>query len=550
MLNKIKYRLVFLKKIKPFTIGVKRFFLLNALLNLIGLILNFIKPVFYRMFIDDVILQAKINVFIYVLVGYLSICAIEILFGYAKQYGNNRLINRTTFRVKYRLWKNLFKQDFSEYEIQNIGDVKMKIEDDTNCISSFASQQTIEYVIAYLTTIFSAILLFYIEWRLALFSILVIPFSIFLDNAASEKEKEYNDYMRINGQNMTTWFHTSIQGWREIKALNLGRHEKCSFVRFINLHGKYYAKWVHYWTLRVQLLPRIRDDLFMQFGLYFIGGLLIINGRLRIGDLLVFSIYYAMLSGAVKNVSSADAELQSSMPYTDRLLKELEKENTTTKNGIIPDASNEIIFDNVSFAYDGYDKKIIHDFSLKINKGERIAITGKSGTGKTTMLKLLTGMITPTDGCISFSGVNLKDINLQAMHKRLGYVMQENLLLNTTIRENLLYGKKNASEIEMIEACKKAYINDFIQSLPSGLDTIIGEHGIKLSGGQRQRIVLARLFLRNVDVFIFDEATSALDQYSENIVHDAIKNIALDKTIIVVAHRDSSISLCDRKIVM
>jgi len=546
MLEKIKYRLAFLRRIKPFTIGVKRFFLLNTLLSLIGLVLNFIKPIFYRMFIDDVVLQAKINVFIYVLVGYLSICIIEILFGYIKQYGNNRLINRALFRVKYRLWKNLFKQDFSEYERQNIGDVKMKIEDDTNCISSFASQQTIEYVIAYLTMIVSVILLFYIEWRLALFSILVIPFSIFLDNAASSKEKEYNDHMRVNSQNMTTWFHTSIQGWREIKALNLGRHEKCSFIRYINKHGKYYAQWVHFWTLRVQLLPRMRDDLFMQFGLYFIGGILIINGYLRIGDLLVFSIYYAMLSGAVKNVSSADAELQSSMPYTDRLMKELEKENTTTKNGIIPDDTNEIIFDNVSFSYDGNVKKIIHGFSLKINKGERIAITGKSGTGKTTMLKLLTGMITPTDGCVSFSGVNLKDINLQSMHKRLGYVMQENLLFNTTIRENLLYGKNNASEDEMIEACKKAYINDFIESLPDGLDTIIGEHGIKLSGGQRQRIVLARLFLRNVDVFIFDEATSALDQYSENIVHDAIKNIALDKTIIVVAHRESSISLCDR----
>ena len=132
----------------------------------------------------------------------------------------------------------------------------------------------------------------------------------------------------------------------------------------------------------------------------------------------------------------------------------------------------------------------------------------------------------------------------------MGYVMQENLLFNTTIRENLIYGKSGASENDMIEACKKAYIYDFIEGLPNGLDTVIGERGIKLSGGQRQRIVLARLFLRDVDIFIFDEATSALDQYSENIVHDAIKNIAQDKTIIVVAHRESSIRLCDRKIAM
>ena len=124
--------------------------------------------------------------------------------------------------------------------------------------------------------------------------------------------------------------------------------------------------------------------------------------------------------------------------------------------------------------------------------------------------------------------------------------MQENMLFNSTIRENLLYGKNNANDDELLEACKKAYIYDFITGLQDGLDTVIGEHGIKLSGGQRQRIVLARLFLRDVDIFIFDEATNALDQYSENIVHDAIRNIANDKTIIVVAHRESSIRLCDR----
>lgn len=164
------------------------------------------------------------------------------------------------------------------------------------------------------------------------------------------------------------------------------------------------------------------------------------------------------------------------------------------------------------------------------------------------MLKLITKMLEPTSGSVSFSGVKLGEINLSEMHSRLGFVMQENLLFNTSIRENLLYGKEESTDKELIEACEKAYIYDFIKRLPNGLDTVIGEMGVILSGGQRQRIVLARLFQRNVDVFIFDEATSALDQYSENIVHDAIRNISKDKTIIIVAHRESSIELCDRKI--
>jgi len=216
------------------------------------------------------------------------------------------------------------------------------------------------------------------------------------------------------------------------------------------------------------------------------------------------------------------------------------------KQGIIPDESNSIALSNVSFSYPDTDKLILKDFNLSINKGERIAIVGKSGSGKTTLLKLITGMLDPTSGKVMFSGIDLKNIDMQVMHERIGFVMQENILFNTSIRENLFYGKNNACENELIEACKSAGIWKFIISLPEGLNTIIGEKGVKLSGGQRQRIVLARLFLQDVAVYILDEATSALDQFSENIVQDAINNIAKDKTIIVVAHRKSSIKLCDR----
>ena len=135
---------------------------------------------------------------------------------------------------------------------------------------------------------------------------------------------------------------------------------------------------------------------------------------------------------------------------------------------------------------------------------------------------------------------------MPAMYSRIGYIMQENILFHTTIRENLLFGKEDASEKELLKACRKACIDEFVAGLPEGLDTVIGEKGIKLSGGQRQRIVLARMFLQDIDIFIFDEATSALDQYSENIVQDAIRNIPGDKTIIVSAHRESSLEVCDR----
>ncbi len=550
MIKRIKYRLQFLKMVIPYAHGVKRFFVFNFIFSLIALGLSFITPVFYRIFIEQVVLQGQLNRFLWVLGGYLSICAINIAMGYAKFHGNNRLINDTVLKIKHKILGGLFAQEFTEYEKQSIGDTKMKIEDDPNSAASFASAQTIGYIIAYFTLLGSTFFLFYLDWRLALFSITVIPLAFYFDNWISKREKVYNEQMRVNDQNMSSWLHASVQGWREVKAFNLQKHEKTRFVYFINRHGKLYAKWIHYWTVRVLLLPKIRDDLFMQFGLYFLGGILIIFDNLKISDLLVFSIYYGMLSGAVRTVSSTDADLQAAMPYIDRLMNQLGKAEIEQRNGKIPDETNNITLSDVSFSYDGSDKVVINHFSLEICKGERIAITGKSGCGKTTLLKLITGMVEPTEGRVSFSNIDLKDIDIGTMHKRIGYVMQENLLFNTTIRENLIYGKSNATEVEMLDACKKAYIYDFIESLPDKLDTIIGERGIKLSGGQRQRIVLARLFLRDVDIFIFDEATNALDQYSENIVHNAIHSIGREKTIIIVAHRESSIELCHRKLVM
>ncbi len=547
MFRKIKYRINVLKHLLPFTDGVKRFFILNFALSIISMLMGFINPLFYKLFIDDVILGKQFNKMVFVVVGYLGIYFIGVAIGYIKNYASYTLVNTMLYRTKYKIWQGLFRLPFPEYETASIGDMKMRLDDDTGQIENFAGQQTIDYAISYVTLLGSLVLLFVIDWRLALFSIISIPLTFWIDNALSKKERVLNDTNRENDQKMSAWLHVSVQGWREVKALNLARQQEYQFIRYLHNFALYFGKWINYWTARVLVIPKIKDEFFMQFGLYFIGGLLIIGGNLEVSNLLVFAMYFGMLSNAIKSVSSTDAELQANMPFTERLMAELDRrENVEIKSCLIPNDDIEMKLENVCFAYPNTDKDVLHNINLHIGKGERVAITGKSGCGKTTLLKLITGMVTPTSGSVSFGGVDLSKIDLFEVHKRIGFVMQENTLFNCTIRENLLYGNSSASDSELIDACEKAYIHDFICGLPSGLDTVIGEKGIKLSGGQRQRLVLARLFLRDVDIFIFDEATSALDQYSENIVHDAIRNIAKDKTIIVVAHRASSISLCDR----
>ncbi len=550
MINKCKYRFTILKHLLPFSKGVKGFFVSSFALKLIVMVTAMITPVFYKLFIDEVIIHGRFDITAIVICGYLGLFLIEVAIGYLQNFVQYRMNNTLLFRVKNRIWNNFFKLPFSEYEHRNIGDMKMRLEDDISQISAFTGMQTVDSVIAFLTLLISGVILFVIDIRLALFSIIVIPITFSVDNALSKREAVLNNANRQNEESMSAWLHSSFQGWREVKALNLGKKQEIRFVRYLHNYALYFAVWINYWTARVLVIPKIKNEFLMRFGLYFLGGLLIINGELEISSLLVFASYYGTLSNSVRTLSDADANLKSNMPYSDRLLEELNRVPIASKQGIVPDSSNIIEFENITFAYDRENGNVISNFNLRIEKGERVAITGKSGCGKTTVLKLICGMLMPNSGKVSFSGVDIKDIDISAMHSHIGFIMQENLLFNTTIRENLLYGNNNASEDELIEALKKAYIYDFVKELPDRLDTVIGERGIKLSGGQKQRIVLARMFLRDVDVYIFDEATSALDQYSENFIHEAIETIAPDKTIIIVAHRESSISLCDRKITL
>ena len=548
MREKIAYRFSVIKCLNAFAIGKRRFLVINLLLGLVIMLISFITPLFYKLFVNQVILQKKIAILIPVVSGYLLLFLIQYLVLIIKNYCRNCVTNRTLYRIKYTLWHDFFSQKRNDFSAGGIGNMKMLLDEDIHYLEDFSESQTIEYAISFITIVIGVILLFILEWHLALFSIIAIPLTFWLDNAVSKKEKALNAENRRNDQALTSWLHASLNGWREIRALRLEKKQKYIFVEFAHKYALYFSKWINYWITRSLVIKKIKDDFFMQFSLYFIGGLLIINKKLSIGTLLVFAMYYEIVSKAMNTVASTDAELQASMPFIDNILHALDSGQDSTHGRLILPTYGDIIFQDVSFAYPDSSVSVIHDMSFEIHRGDRVAIVGKSGSGKTTIIKLLLGLLSPVEGQILWSGVNIEHINLDSLYKKVGIVTQDSMLYNTTIKENLLYAKPNATEGEMIEACRLARIYDVIESLPMKLETSIGENGLKFSGGQRQRLVLARLFLRDVDTYILDEATSALDQYNDLLIQDAMERIAKDKTVIIVAHRESSIKLCDYRI--
>lgn len=542
----LKYKLYVLDKIMPLTKGVRHLFIINLFLSIAAIIAGFIVPLFYKRFIEETIILGKLETFVPILAGYCLVHFGVIGIQYFKNFCNNRIRNCVTYRAKLKMWQDLFKWSFPEYEHANIGDTKMYIEDDVQVLLNFSSYYTIDYLIQFATMLVCVAILFVMEWRLALFSIICIPLTSGIDSVISKREKALNNEQRENDKEMNAWLYSSLQSWKEVKALNLQNRQKVVFVSHIKKYALYYAKWINYWTLRALIIPKIRNEFLMKFGLYFLGGLLVMNGQMSIGSLLVFVTYFEMLTKAILVVSSTNADLQGKKPYLDRLLQKLEEEYPAEQGEELKTIDS-IEIENLSYHYPEQEA-LLKNVSLTARQGERIAIVGKSGCGKTTLLKLLVGLLNADEGRILYSGIEINNIKISGLHKRIGFILQNSRLYNMSIKENLLLVNPEATKEDMEKACRKACILDFIQELSDGFDTVIGENGSKLSGGQRQRIALARAFLMDVDVYIFDEATSAIDQYSEKLINDAIANMNKDKIVIIVAHRESSIQLCNRVI--
>lgn len=255
--------------------------------------------------------------------------------------------------------------------------------------------------------------------------------------------------------------------------------------------------------------------------------------------------YNKILFDSVNKVSSTDGDLRSHKPIFDRVLHILAREPQKPKPKL-KEALNDILVRQVTYRHPDHDKPVLSDVNLSIGRGDRIVIYGRSGAGKSTLVKLLTGLLEPTEGEILVSGRNLKHLNKRFLYKKIGYIMQDPTLFDMTIREYLLLNRPKATEAEMIDACRKAQILDFIREQADGLDTRLGEGGCKLSGGQKQRIILAGVILKQPEMIVLDEATRHLDQQTEDFLYAALDKLAKDIIVIMITHRKSGVPFGNR----
>lgn len=543
-MDRLKYRCRIWKQIFPFFQGSKAWYGGEIISNIVIRIIAMLFPVFYGILLEKVILGKDINCLVWVITGYMILQLAKSGVEIFQKHCQNKVNHSVYRKIRVSALDKYFHMKFDIYANMQVGDVKMTLEDGVNKLTAFQTQ-FYRYCINSAFIVIMAATLLGINWRLALITFPAIPITFVLDHLVSRCEKQVNEILNKNDASWATWLDETIKGWKEIRVSKCEGKRKKEFEDFQIVDETYFMTWLRFWVTRTLVIPKLKDEFIMQFVLYFAGGILIYYKHISIGVLLIFVQYYGMLSDSVKEVSSSDANLQSEMPHYERILRHLDSgENGNADGSVMPEHYN-ISFENVMFGYSNTGKTILKNLSFRIREGDRAGFCGESGAGKSTLLKLMSGQLEPNDGDIKYGDVSLKDICKKKLYERIAYISQDAKLYGESVLENLRMGNADASMEEVEEACKKACIYDFIMSLPDGFDTEIGENGGLLSGGQRQRLLLAKALLRNADIYILDEVTSALDNQVEEHIKESLNSIPRSKTVIVVAHKERFLGICD-----
>lgn len=544
-MDKLKYRCRIWKQIHPYFQGSRAWYGGEILSDLMIRMIAMLFPVFYGILLEKVILGKNVDWLLWVIAGYLLLQLAKSGLCLFQRHCRNQVNDLVYRKLRVSALDKYFHMNFRTYTELQVGDVKMTLEDGVNKLTTFHTQ-FYQYCFNGAFIVIMAVILLCINWQLALIALPAIPVTFLLDHLVSRREKRVNEIWNKNDASWATWLDETIKGWKEIRVNKCEDKRKKEFEDFQKVDETNYRIWLRFWTTRTLVIPKLKDEFIMQFVLYFTGGIFIYYRYLSIGVLLIFVQYYGMLSDHVKELSSSDANLQSEMPHYERILKHLGSEEAT--DGDLMPERYDISFENVSFGYCNTDKNIFNDLSFCIKEGDRVGFYGESGAGKSTLIKLMTGQLEPDGGSIQYGDIPLKRICKKKLYEKIAYISQEAKLYGESVLENLLTGNADASMEEVEDACRRAWIYDFILSLPDGFDTEIGENGALLSGGQRQRLLLAKALLRDADIYILDEATSALDNQVEAQIKESLQNLPENKTVIVVAHKERFLEICDHVI--
>ncbi len=445
--------------------------------------------------------------------------------------------------MRQDLFDHLQTLSFSYFDKTKTGTIMSRISNDLFNVAEFAHHGPEDVLISIATLLGAYILMFSFSYRLALVSIIPLPLMLIYGIVFNKRLKKTNRTIRARIADVNVAAENSIQGIREVKSYSQEDFQKKKFSSSnYDLRESREAMYKE--------MARYHAGIdFMREFYYFmtiIGGIVLIaRGEVSYSDLVTFILYVSVVLPPIDRLIAFTEQFTQGAASFERFTEVMDiKPEIEDKENARPlvVTAGDIEYRDVSFSYESNGKKVvINDMNLSIPGGKRVAIVGESGAGKSTAVQLLARFYEKNGGSITIDGVDIDDVTQKSLHEAIGFVQQNVFLFDASIKENLRYGKSDATEEEMWKALENARLLDFVKSLPDGLDTEVGERGTRLSGGQKQRLSIARVFLKNPKILIFDEATSSLDTESEMLIQDALNKLAIGRTCIVIAHRLSTI---------
>lgn len=525
-----------------------KLFISDLICALIVALCNLFYPYITKNIINIYVPNKEMQLIIIWCLVLLFIYLIKMFLNYFIQYYGHIVGVRIQGDMRKAMFEKLEKLPYTYYDNNKTGNIMSKIINDLMDISELAHHGPEDLFLSIITFIGAFIMLCTINVYLALIILLIVPLIIIFAINRRKKQKKAFKEMRVKTGEINAQVESSVAGIRVTKAYNAIEYEKEKFN-----------------TSNVKF-QKARSDAYKQMGIFnsgmnfftdflylvavFSGGLFFYYGIIDIGEFTAYILYIATLINPIRTFINIFEQIQSGMTGFERFIEVMkeDEEKESTNPLTLESFKDKIEYSNVNFAYNS--SLVLKNFSLTIKKGSTIALVGSTGGGKTTICHLLPRFYDINEGKISIDNIDIKNFSLDSLRKHIGIVAQDVFLFAGTIKENIAYGKTNATDEEIIDAAKKANIHKYISTLENGYDTYVGERGVKLSGGQKQRIAIARAFLKNPEILILDEATSALDNVTEMLIQQALETLCEGRTTIVVAHRLSTVKKADEIIVI
>lgn len=392
-------------------------------------------------------------------------------------------------------------------------------------------------------------LAFYNDWKLAGVAFLVLPLSLWPASTIGRKIKGYSKRGQAAMGILTAALEQALSGIKVIKAFGTEKQERKKFARENSQYYRFLRKLIKYNAISSPIMELLAS--FGAAGVLWYGMERVISGAMTQGELFSTMAAILMMYTPVKRLTKVNNTIQRAMGAAERVFETLDEEIDLKDNPgaeVLDRVRGEVEFDNVGFAYD--NQAVLEGFNLRAEAGQVVALVGPSGAGKSTVAALLNRFYDPQKGSVRIDGRAIDRVTIESLKQNISFVDQDTFLFNDSIANNIRYGCQTATDEEVRQAARLAYADEFIEQLPSGYETVIGDRGFRLSGGQRQRICIARAFLRNSPILVLDEATSALDTESEAMVQKALANLMRNRTTLVIAHRLSTVMHADKIVVM